>query len=73
MTAFAADKFTPETIAQALKEYKVAEKVDHRKLIIPGMIAMLKMKLEELTGWDVIVGVKDSSALPKYLKELASE
>ena len=72
MTAFAADKFTPETIAQALEEYKVAEKVDHRKLIIPGMIAMLKMKLEELTGWEVIVGVKDSSALPKYLKELAS-
>jgi acetyl-CoA decarbonylase/synthase complex subunit gamma len=72
MTAFAADKLTPETIAQALKEYKVAEKVDHRKLIIPGMIAMLKMKLEELTGWEVIVGVKDSSALPKYLKELTS-
>ena len=72
MTAFAADKFTPETIAQALEEYKVAEKVDHRKLIIPGMIAMLKMKLEELTGWEVIVGVKDSSALPKYLKELAN-
>jgi acetyl-CoA decarbonylase/synthase, CODH/ACS complex subunit gamma len=72
MTAFAADKFTPETIAQALEEYKVAEKVDHRKLIIPGMIAMLKMKLEELTGWEVIVGVKDSSALPKYLKELVN-
>jgi acetyl-CoA decarbonylase/synthase, CODH/ACS complex subunit gamma len=72
MTAFAADKFTPEKIAQALEEYKVAEKVDHRKLIIPGMIAMLKMKLEELTGWEVIVGVKDSSALPKYLKELAN-
>jgi acetyl-CoA decarbonylase/synthase complex subunit gamma len=72
MTAFAADKFTPEKIAQALEESKVAEKVDHKKLIIPGMIAMLKMKLEELTGWEVIVGVKDSSALPKYLKELAS-
>ena len=73
MTAFAADKLTPEKIAQALEEYKVAEKVDHRKLIIPGMIAMLKMKLEDLTGWEVIVGVKDSSALPKYLKELATE
>jgi acetyl-CoA decarbonylase/synthase complex subunit gamma len=72
MTAFAADKFTPEKIAQTLTEYKIADKVDHRKLIIPGMIAMLKMKLEELTGWEVIVGVKDSSALPKYLKELAN-
>ncbi len=72
MTAFAADKLTAEKIAQALEEYKVAEKVDHRKLIIPGMIAMLKMKLEDLTGWEVIVGVKDSSALPKYLKELAN-
>jgi len=37
------------------------------------MIAMLKMKLEELTGWEVIVGVKDSSALPKYLKELQAD
>jgi acetyl-CoA decarbonylase/synthase complex subunit gamma len=72
MTAFAADKFTPEKIAETLTEYKVADKVDHRKLIIPGMIAMLKMKLEELTGWEVIVGVKDSSALPKYLKELSN-
>ncbi len=72
MTAFAADKLTAEKIAQTLEEYKVAEKVDHRTLIIPGMIAMLKMKLEDLTGWEVIVGVKDSSALPKYLKELAS-
>lgn len=72
MTAFAADKFTAEIIAQALEEYKVAEKVDHRKLIIPGMIAMLKTKLEELTGWEVIIGVKDSSALPRYLKELVN-
>ncbi len=71
MTAFAADKFTPEKIAQALDDYKVAEKVDHRKLIIPGMIAMMKMKLADLTGWDVLVGTKDSSALPKYLREMA--
>jgi len=71
MTAFAADKFTPEKIAQALDDYKVAEKVDHRRLIIPGMIAMMKMKLEDLTGWEVLVGTKDSSALPKYLREMA--
>ena len=71
MTAFAADKFTPEKIAQALDDYKVAERVDHRKLIIPGMVAMMKMKLEDLTGWEVLVGTKDSSALPKYLKEMA--
>ena len=73
MTAFAADKFTPEKIAQALDDYKVAEKVDHRRLIIPGMIAMMKMKLEDLTGWEVLVGTKDSSALPKYLREMEKE
>ena len=71
MTAFAADKFTPEKIAQALDDYKVAGKVDHKRLIIPGMIAMMKMKLEDLTGWEVLVGTKDSSALPKYLREMA--
>jgi len=35
------------------------------------MIAMMKMKLEDLTGWEVLVGTKDSSALPKYLREMA--
>ncbi|MFH1958538.1 MAG: acetyl-CoA decarbonylase/synthase complex subunit gamma [bacterium] len=69
LTAWAADKFNAEVIARALQEYGVAEKVGHKKLIIPGYVAVLKVKVEEESGWEVLVGPKEASALPKYLKE----
>jgi len=69
LTAWAADKFNAEVIARALQEYGVAEKVGHKKLIIPGYVAVLKVMVEEESGWEVLVGPKEASALPKYLKE----
>ncbi|MBU3956112.1 acetyl-CoA decarbonylase/synthase complex subunit gamma [bacterium] len=69
LTAWAADKFNAETITQALQKCGVAEKVKHKKLIIPGYVAVLKVKVEEASGWEVLVGPKEASALPKYLKE----
>ncbi|MBA3051516.1 MAG: acetyl-CoA decarbonylase/synthase complex subunit gamma [Candidatus Omnitrophota bacterium] len=69
LTAWAADKFNAEVIAQSLQKCGVAEKVKHKKLIIPGYVAVLKAKVEEESGWEVLVGPKEASALPKYLKE----
>jgi len=46
----------------------VGETIKHRKLIIPGYVAVLSGKLEEETGWDVLVGPKEASMLPTYLK-----
>ncbi|RLI20331.1 acetyl-CoA decarbonylase/synthase complex subunit gamma, partial [Candidatus Bathyarchaeota archaeon] len=60
---------TADTIADALKEYKLEEKVKHRYLIIPGLAARLSGETEDTTGWRVLVGPRDSSGLPKFLKE----
>lgn len=68
LTAWAADKFTPETIAQTVKECGVEEKVEHRRLVIPGGVAVLKGKLEEESGWEVIVGPREATGIPKFLK-----
>lgn len=69
LTAWAAEKFTAESIAVAVKKYGVAEKVSHQKLIIPGFVAVLSGKLgEELPGWKVLVGPRESSGIPAYLK-----
>ncbi len=68
LTAWAADKFTPETIAQTVKESGVEEKVSHRRLVIPGGVAVLKGKLEEESGWEVIVGPREATGIPKFLK-----
>ncbi|ACX51498.1 CO dehydrogenase/acetyl-CoA synthase delta subunit, TIM barrel [Ammonifex degensii KC4] len=69
LTAWAAGKFTPEKIAQALKESGIAEKVAHRKVIIPGGVAVLSGKLQELSGWEVLVGPRESSGIPAFLKQ----
>jgi acetyl-CoA decarbonylase/synthase complex subunit gamma len=68
LTAWAADKFTPESIAAALQSSGVADKVSHKKLILPGGVAVLKGKLEEASGWEIIVGPREATGIPKLLK-----
>ncbi len=62
-------KLTAETVADALKESKVEEKVKHRKLIIPGKAARISGEIEELSNWEVLVGPQDSSGIPKFFLE----
>jgi len=69
LTAWAAEKFTPERISEAMKKEEVEKKVSHRKVVIPGYVAVMKAKLEEETGWEVLVGPKEGSGIPKYLKQ----
>ncbi len=68
-SAVAGRKLTAENAAEAIKESGVGSKVKHKKLIIPGKAARLSGELEELSGWEVIVGPRDSSGIPKFLQE----
>lgn len=68
-SAVAGRKLTAENAAEAIKESGVENKVKHKKLIIPGKAARLSGEIEELSGWQVLVGPRDSSDIPKYLQE----
>ena len=68
LTAWAAEKFTSEQIAAAMEKNEVEAVASHKKIIIPGLIAVESGKLQDETGWEIIVGPKESSALPSYLK-----
>lgn len=68
LTAWAADKFTAETISKTLDTMGLAKIVKHRKVIIPGYVSVLSGKLEEVSGWKVAVGPKEASGIPNYLK-----
>jgi acetyl-CoA decarbonylase/synthase complex subunit gamma len=67
--AVAGRKLTAEKVAEALKEAQVDTKVKHKKLIIPGKAARLSGEIEEASGWEVMVGPRDSSDIPRYLDE----
>ena len=68
-SAVAGRKMTAETVADAIKESKLEEKVKHRKLIIPGKAARISGEIEELSNWEVLVGPRDSSGIPKFLQD----
>lgn len=68
LTAWASDKFSTEHIAKAMEKNQVASKVGHKKIILPGLIAVESGKLQEETGWQVMVGPRESSGLATYLR-----
>ena len=71
LTAWAAEKFTAEMIAEMMNQDNgIKDKVKHRKVILPGLVAVLTAKLKEASGWDVLVGPREAMGIPRYLKTL---
>ncbi len=70
LTAWAAGKFVGDAVGAALKKFGIGDKVAHKKVIIPGYAAAISGDLEEeLGGWEVLVGPRESAHIPAYLKE----
>ncbi|NPV30662.1 MAG: acetyl-CoA decarbonylase/synthase complex subunit gamma [Firmicutes bacterium] len=68
LTAWAGGKFVGETIGPWLKDSEINQKVNHRRIVIPGGVAAIKGKLEELSGWEVIVGPREASGISSFAK-----
>jgi acetyl-CoA decarbonylase/synthase complex subunit gamma len=69
LTAWAAGKLTPDSITELIKKSGIEDKVNHKKLILPGGVAVLSGKLAEISGWEVLVGPYDSGGIPSFLKQ----
>jgi len=70
LTAWAADKFTAESIAKTIEKFGIKDRVSHKNVIIPGYVSVLSGKLEEESGWNVTVGPKEAAGIPVFLKNL---
>jgi acetyl-CoA decarbonylase/synthase complex subunit gamma len=69
LTAWAAGKFLGDGVGAFIKKSGIAEKVDHKKLIIPGYAAAILGELEEeLSDWEILVGPREAAHIPAYLK-----
>ncbi len=67
--AMAGAKLTGSLVKEAIEKSGVEKKVKHRKLIIPGMAARISGEIEDLTGWEVLVGPLDSSRIPAFIEQ----
>jgi acetyl-CoA decarbonylase/synthase complex subunit gamma len=71
LTAWAAGKFDAERIAKDVKAFNVEEKISHKKIILPGQVAVLSGELEEeLPGWEILVGPREAVDIGAYLKTM---
>jgi len=70
LTAWAADKFGAEQIKKAMDTTGALEKLEepYRRLVIPGFVAVISGELEEEIGCGVIVGPKEATGIPAFLK-----
>nr|MBC7244053.1 acetyl-CoA decarbonylase/synthase complex subunit gamma [Chloroflexota bacterium] len=69
LTGWAAGKFDAEKIAKSVQQFNVPSKINHKKIVIPGLVAAISGELEEeLPGWEVRVGPREAIDIPAYLK-----
>ena len=71
MTAWAAGKFSGDMVGMFVKKCGIADKISHKKIIIPGYAAAISGEMEEELGdWEVLIGPRDASLIPKFLKDM---
>ncbi len=74
LTAWAAGKFDAEKIKKAIQTSGIADKISHKRLIIPGYVAGMSGEIEEeLPGWEIRVGPREAVDISSYLKSLRNQ
>jgi acetyl-CoA decarbonylase/synthase complex subunit gamma len=69
LTAWAAGKFGGDDVGMFVKKCGIMDKVKHTELIIPGYAAAIAGDVEEeLPGWTITVGPRESAHLAGFLK-----
>lgn len=74
LTAWSADKFTADLVAKSIRDYDLANKVNTRSIIIPGLLSHMKVELEEaLPEWEIVVGTIEACRIPEFLKQKSTD
>ena len=70
LTAWAAGKFSSNSLKKFFDEYDVENKIKNRTLILPGKVAVMKGEVQaKLPDWNVVVGTREAVEIVKYLKD----
>ena len=75
LTAWAAGKFSGDSVGTFIKKCGIEDKVKHRKLVIPGKVARIKGELEDALNlkWEVIIGPRETTGIGAFLPGLAKQ
>lgn len=71
LTAWSAEKFTAQIVAKTVSQFKLAEKIKDKKIIIPGLLSHMKEEISEaLPNFDILVGPNEAYLLSDFVKSL---
>jgi len=71
LTAWAAGKFDADKIVKTIKTTNIESKISHKKIVIPGAVAVLSGEVEgEMPGWSIMVGPREAVDIPSYYKNV---
>jgi acetyl-CoA decarbonylase/synthase complex subunit gamma len=68
-SSVAGGQLDPTKVSDAINESGIKDKIDHKILVVPGMAARLKGDIEDATGFEVIVGPRDSSSISGFIEK----
>lgn len=69
LTSVAAGKLNETLVKEAIQKFGVESEVSHKTMIIPGYASPLSGRIEEATGWKVMVGPRDAAEIGEYLHQ----
>ena len=71
LTAWAAGKFVGDLVGTFVKKSGIEEKVTKKRLVLPGMTAVIMGDVEEELGsdWSVMLGPREGGHIVPYLKQ----
>lgn len=67
LTAVASGKLQEAMVKEAIAKFDLENAVSHRKIIIPGYAAPISGRIEDATGWKVLVGPRDAADIAEFL------
>ncbi len=71
LTAWSAEKFTAQIVAKTVKKFNLAEKINRKRIIIPGLLAHMKEEIEEvLPDFEIVVGSNEAYNIGEFVRGL---
>lgn len=71
LTAWSAEKFTAQIVAKTVNQFKLAEKVKNKQIIIPGLLSHMKAEIEEvLPDFEILTGPNEAYLLGDFVRNI---
>lgn len=71
LTAWSAETFNPEIVKQTLEKLDIKNKINTRKIIIPGLLGEMTEELQQYcTEFEFIKGTNEASDIVKFVENL---